>query len=332
MTIIIIGYYGNNFGDLLMLQGLLNKYVPDGCSIIILSYDNLDINTIELTKNLNICIHQIKRTCLRKLLRLYQKADRIIWGGGSCFNDIDGTGAVKQMLLAKIVHPSISVEYYGVGIDLKHNKRNTLYLKIALKICSSFVVRDEQSYELVKSNIKSSLCDDPVFLVKRQIEELVPTQEFFSDLIVSYRCVDSYFGEKSPLFLQQFVTNLQSLIQQDEELKKIIVFDADTSVDCSDNQYIFQSIQQLKNVSVQYLIKQPPSNLCKYIKGSKIVITGRLHIAVLAHFYSKKFVLLNYSSKNKSFLKKVKQENSLVEYTSLYNPNCLKHKLGLVHS
>lgn len=324
MTINIIGYYGKNFGDLLMLQSMLNMYIPKGCNINILSYDSLNIDVIDITNELNINVYHINQVSLIKLLRLYRNADKMIWGGGSCFNDVDGTGAVKQMLLAKIVHPSISIEYYGVGIDLKHNKYNIYCMKIALKICSSFTVRDGASYEVVKNNKKTSLCNDPIFLIKEWLEELVPAKEHISDIIISYRCVDSYYREKAPLFLQQFIDNIYTLIRHNKSLSNVIIFDADSSIDSDNNKCIYESMRKWTNVHVKYIGHQRPSDLCKYIRGTKMVITGRLHVAVLAHLYLKEVALLNYSKKNETFLKSHNRENALVAYTSLHNPDCIK--------
>lgn len=81
----------------------------------------MEYNKIKLPVNKIVNIYYGLELNIKKRVNIYRVSNVILWGGGSCFNDIDGTGAVKQMILAKFVNPRIKVDYYGVGIDIKKN-------------------------------------------------------------------------------------------------------------------------------------------------------------------------------------------------------------------
>ena len=319
MIINIVGYYDSNFGDLLMLQGIINNLPSRFNKVNILSYGNLDVNKLSISHNAEICTHNIKMS-LVKLAMLHKEADVLMWGGGSCFNDVDGTGGVKQFLFAKIVNPKIKIVYYGVGIDIKHNIKNYVLLKTVLLICSKFAVRDVKSYEIVKNYNCSELIDDPIYLNKRWLDN-VKSKRSPHKLFLSYRCVNDYYPKTYSIYIDSFVSNIMNLLKK-INYKNVCIISGDEKVDNNDNKFIYKAITNTFT-DVEVVFKNTSLvDTCREIKSSSLVITGRLHIAVIASYYNVPFFLLNYSEKNKQFVAK-ERRGHLVEYESMQDKEYL---------
>lgn len=320
MVVDIIGYYGSNFGDLLMLQGVLNN-LPSGClKVNILSFGILNLADLDYSCNAIVNSYYI-RMPLKQLIQLYKEAEVIMWGGGSCFNDVDGTGGVKHMLLAKLVNPSVKIVYYGVGIDIKKSFLGKLYLKIALSISERFAVRDERSFDMIKKYSFAELIDDPIYLNKKWLLS-INTSNKRSSLVISYRCINSYFPNAYKSYLMNFLINLKSVLRTNS-FTDVYVINADSSVDKNDNLYISKELIS-SCVNVRYIEKQSLKEICGVIGSSSLVITGRLHLAVVASVYNTPCLLLNYSEKNKQFAMKGDSKLiTLAEYPLLSDSNYL---------
>lgn len=314
MVIDIIGYYGVNFGDLLMLQGLLNSLPAKYEKVNILSYDDLDISKLNILCKADIHSYNIRMPLL-KLAILFKEADVLMWGGGSCFNDIDGTGGVKQMYFAKIINPKIKIVYYGVGIDIKNNRKHYAYLKAALFISSRFAVRDLKSYEMIRKFKCSELIEDPIYLNKEWLDN-IKAENIDRKLFISYRCVDKYYPNTYSIYLRWFIDNIVNLIEMNH-FSNVCIMSADGRVDKVDNLSIINSIYKTSANVISNLEAFSLKDICSHIKSSSLVVTGRLHIAAIASFYNVPYLLLNYSEKNRQFTIKENKTERLVEYVSL---------------
>lgn len=328
MVIDIIGYYGHNFGDLLMLQGILNHLPNDCVKVNILSYDKLNIGDLNLSCNAEVHSFYI-RMPIPKLIKLFREADSIIWGGGSCFNDVDGSGGIRQMLLAKLVNPSIRIEYQGVGIDLKKNRHNKFCLKMALFLSSSFSVRDHKSYDIVKKHSCTKLIDDPIYLNNDWLKK-IKSNIHERRLIISYRCIDKYFPQNKKNYLESFCRNIESLIATGG-YNDVYIVNADSRVDNQNNSYIASRLETLNLPVLNFVQQRPLEEICSLISSSSLVITGRLHLAAIASLYNIPYILLNYSEKNRQFALLHNNISSLVEYKELQYDNRLRDLLYLIN-
>lgn len=327
MILCIIGYYGKNFGDLLMLQGILNHLPADCNKVNILSYDQLDLIPLGINTKAKIVVYSIRMPLIKRI-KVFKESDRIMWGGGSCFNDLNGTGAVKQMLLAKFVNPRIKIEYYGVGIDIKNNRINRLYLYTALCISSRFAVRDQKSYDMIKNRSNTELVEDPIYINKEWFES-VKSKDRKKTLLISYRCVDKYYPSKHGHYIHNFLKNIKSLINS-ENFDNIIIIDADSNVDGPNNKYIFNSLVHETDLKVSYGHNLSLSEICLLLSSCTLVITGRLHLGAVATMYHTPCLLLNYSEKNLQFALN-HNEAMLVEYEDLKVSSFLIQKYKQIH-
>lgn len=317
MTITIIGYYGCNFGDDLMLQGLITKYDNKNCNLIVLSYADLNLNDITYNK-CRLSSYNIKNISLKEKIKIFHISEYVIWGGGSCFNDVNGTGAIKQMLLAKFVNPHIKVIYSAIGIDIKSNKLHKLYLHLAILIAHEFSVRDKMSLETVKKYKKVFLCKDLIYINTPLLASIIPCQ-LDNYLLISYRNINEYFPKNSKIYLKYFISYIIRLAYKNK-IRNIVVFNCDIIEDSDDNLTIFKNLKKdMPNTNIIYNDTTDTKEICSLIKGADMVITGRLHAAVIANYYNKRFQLLNYSKKNEAFVAEAKKNHSLLEYEDLAN-------------
>lgn len=323
MILIIVGYYGKNLGDLMMLQGIINSISECYDKIIVLSYDNLNLDELDINDRPKIKSYSIHLR-IRKKIKLFKLANIIMWGGGSCFNDIDGNGGIKQILLAKLVNPKISVEYYGVGVDIKKNIINRFCLYLALTVSSNFAVRDKHSYDIVKNFRCSKIIEDPIFLNKSWFEN-IPSAIKGNSLVVSYRCVDKYFPKSSKKYLNSFIKSIASVIEN-LSYSHVYVLPCDRNVDEQDNRYIVEKLYSVYNISSTYIPSYSLKDFCSVLRSSSMVITGRLHVGIIASLYHKKYLLLNYSEKNKQFTQADNNPDSLIEYNEIFDSNFLLDK------
>jgi len=307
----------------MMLQGIINSISECYDKIIVLSYDDLNLNELDVNDRSKVKSYSIHLP-LRKKIRLFKVANIIMWGGGSCFNDIDGKGGIKQMLLAKLVNPKISVEYYGVGVDIKKNMINRFCLYLALTVSTNFAVRDKHSYDMVKKFKCSKIIEDPIYLNKAWLDN-IPKTIMENTLVVSYRNVDQYFQKSSQDYLNSFIKSIAIVIEH-QSFSYVYVLPGDCNMDEQDNRYISEKLLSDYNISSTYIQSYSLKEFCSVLRSSSMVITGRLHVGVVASLYHKKYLLLNYSEKNKQFTQADNNPDSLIEYNEIFDPNFLLDK------
>lgn len=327
MTISIIGYYRNNFGDLLMLQGILNALPLSVSKVYVLTYGNVaDIQQLYVGDcNIEV-ISILKKRFSFSLLKALWKSKFIIWGGGSCFNLADkGRGGIKWMRLFDLF--STKVVYWGVGIELDNEHRILKALHSAIKISTYMVLRDERSYEIAKrlhsrGKCKLLLSKDPIFL-----NNFVVSDDFDrNELVICWRNIENYniLGIQSREVLCQFCDNVTYFVNN-YALSRVVILAADKDVDDKDSVFILDYLLR-SDVAVVYNSNSSLQEKCEILNTAKYVVTGRLHIGVYSIMRSKKVCFLNYSQKNEAFVEcyKLPQE-CLVEYQELRNKETINN-------
>ena len=159
--ILIIGGYGvGNFGDELILSGIINQLYA--------SYPMAEITVISYDPNETERFHQVSAIHPYQLkLGILLKTNVLIIGGGTIFRK---HMTIKAQLipfvgiLMKILNKKTMLIYYSLGIDSKTPAFAKFMLKLSGKYIDIFSVRDKKSLKLVKKmQIKSNvyLVHDP---------------------------------------------------------------------------------------------------------------------------------------------------------------------------
>jgi len=302
----IVGYYGDNYGDLLMLYGVINNIPPIYSQVNVLtnsSYIQFE-NLKKFDKKIVFFNYGTNKTST--VFKALKGSDKIMWAGGTCFNDVNGTGAVKIMLIAKLLGKKCL--YFGIGVNTLRKFKSKLYLWLGLLVSSNFIVRDEISKEVIEQ-CNFLLFD--LFLKKKifKIPDLaylylhdvnVSNSKLDYDLLISYRNVKKYFFNHHE-FLNQFNIAVDTICQN-YGFKKIAIIDADKEEDTDDSLYIKNHLQKV-GYAVDYIENISLDEKIKFILASNYIICGRLHVAFSAYYFNKPFLLLNYADKNLAFIK-----------------------------
>lgn len=324
----VIGYYTSNFGDLLMLKGLLNTIPQNYRLLYILTYGQLslcELGDVGLERK-RIQIVNLTRSKIKNVLPLITAmftSKAIIWGGGTCFNPKENAyGGLRYM---KLFHKwGASVNYLGIGINTNQKTPVLIEsLREALKISDYFIVRDKESQDLIRTEIEPAfnyLEPDLIYLNHFESFAITPKDDIEKIAFVSYRCVDSYYV-KSKDYRDAFISNLIKVLET-IPIDRVILYPSDRIIDFADNEYIAKEVikHSPKTVLVDFLDSIPVTEALSLIERSKIVITGRLHVGVVSAIFGVPFQLLDYSSKNRAFIKDMGlNDKVLVNYESLDN-------------
>lgn len=330
MTISIIGYYDTNFGDLLMLKGIIDSVPRNVNEIYILTYSYAKLDLSFINSKVKLYPIQIKnRRFSIKLLRALLLSKYIIWGGGSCFNLNDkGTGALRWMSLFRFF--GARVIYYGIAIELDKESRILYYVRRAIDLCSKFYVRDQASFEISKqfSTEKVYKVCDPIYLnnlnAERSKTAIINNEKTF---LICYRDLSNYFSECG-VYFENFKKAISCLIDG-KIFTKILVFVADEHVDADISYTLYNYIlQNHKNVQCNICINSPLIKKCELIRQADTVITARLHVGVYASFFGIDTIFLNYAQKNENFVRENNiRSDRLVSYEELSDETIFLRRL-----
>lgn len=306
-----------------MLRGLLNTIPPNYDHLFILTYGELlhqNAREIGAPSDKLIIInlkHKLRSSFL--IMWALSTSRSIIWGGGTCFNSKENSyGGIRYM---KLFHFwGAKVYYVGVGVNtdcitdlLVKNIRK------AIAISENFTVRDKLSLSLIKEKIDplfNSIVPDLVFLAGLPKRKKKGSKRY---LLISYRCIDSYFYNAS-YFREAFINNI-SIFLCNEKIEKVYIYPIDQKVDYYDNRYIADKLLSEKmclGTDIEFIDSLSIEKTINLINKASFVITGRLHVGIVSALLRVPFLLLNYSSKNRAFVKDYHiNDNVLVDYNEL---------------
>lgn len=172
-NVLISGYYGfNNTGDEAMIETMSVMLAKRDCALIVLS------SNPERTKEL-YNVQAYNRYKLPEIIKAIKKADIVISGGGTLFQDITSKKSIWYYLgivkIAQFFRKKVCVAYQGIGpIDTKPYRRmtkNTLNKK-SVKLIG---LRDNQAIEYAKKlgikEDKISFSSDMIFMMQPPAKE-----------------------------------------------------------------------------------------------------------------------------------------------------------------
>lgn len=309
MQISIIGYYGGNFGDLLMLDSLIQELKPVYEVINIFTYGDSAILEGVLVKE-KVNIYSLKKgLSILDFVRLIKNSRSIIWGGGTCFMDEGGTGGVKYMALARLV--GVKVFYLGIGVDNFQKLRTRLYIKLATLISSGFYLRDEISYKSVKelSSINSGNIHLAADLAFMHSSHNISNN---SDRYIVFCCRDlKDYKNQNNSEINLRLAGLALDIARNLGVHKIYNLICDYDVD-KEQALICQSFFLNNGLECIKIDGKEFYSAVDILKGSTFTITSRLHPAVVSHNFRVPYSLYNYSNKNLKFATEVNETDRII--------------------
>lgn len=314
--VVIVGYYGSNVGDIAMLQTLISLFSE--YEIVVYTYSDKICKTVyELTGG---AIHIIKNNRISTFFHFLKdasSASAVMWGGGTCFMDEGGDGAIKYFLLARLFCKRIY--YVGIGVGKSKRFRTKIILAGALLISSKIYLREFSAAKKFPGFYREKIGYVPDLVYRYPLLLNKDDDNSYSNsLLIAYRNVDNYFGSvKSKEYLQNFCRAINCLFEH-SEFSKVVLMNTDSECDSEDLSFIEKNIFPSGYVEI-ISIDSGISRIVEEISKSSYIITARLHIALMAFANNRKFCLLNYSPKNVSFLEQAGVNGALIEYADLAN-------------
>lgn len=303
-NIVLIGYYGANFGDLLMLQVLLNNFIVRNIDVEILTYADVALLKVFLRENNfdNVRCRQIQLVSFFDFYKIIKRSNSIVWGGGTCFMDEGGTGGIKYMFAAKLLGARVS--YIGIGVDSFRRFRTKACIFAMGVIASTIIARDKTSFEVIGRHLwrqshKLSLAPDIAFgAPKHEMSDIAPSSGA-PYIALCARDLTEY-ENLSGVDRSKELLNLAMRISKDLSLRTVCIIVGDLEKDLSISKHLEK--QLLLNDFDCLLIDGSHLNLAiNVLAHAQFVLTVRLHPAVVAHIEGVPYALYNYSDKNEKF-------------------------------
>ncbi|EJM19963.1 hypothetical protein PMI21_01328 [Pseudomonas sp. GM18] len=315
MNVSIIGYYGDNFGDLLMLKSLLSLKKP-GLVFTVLTYGDAEsLRKQSFISDNDVGVVELNKANALAAYKKVMSSSAIIWGGGTCFMDEGGTGGIKYMALGRLF--GAHVIYAGIGVDNHKKLKTRLILFLATLIAKALYIRDSASLQAVKKinpwmrsgKIKQSV--DLAYALDIDDTQGASSLDGTDDyIIVCLRDLEGY-GEQSSADIYRQLLGVSIKACRALGINKIGVLNADAEVDAGVSLYAERELEGC-GFSV---FKIPGSDIdqsIECIKKARHVISARLHPAVVAYAVGTPFSLYNYSDKNKKFTAETHTDECLI--------------------
>lgn len=320
MNVSVIGYYGNNFGDLLMLKSLLSVQQP-GVVYTVLTYGHGDaLKKQGFISGNNIAVVELNRENRLLAYKSIINSSAIIWGGGTCFMDEGGTGGIKYMTLARLF--GASVIYAGIGVDNHKKLKTRLILFFATVIAKAIYIRDSASLQAVRKinpwiisgKIKQSV-DLAYALNTTDIHSVADLEDGGDYILLCLRDLEDY-GSQSSGDICNRLLDLSIRICWQLGVNKVGIFNADAEVDTNVSRYAESELAD-RGFKVFKISGSDIEESMAYIKGARHILSVRLHPAVVAYSLGTPFSLYNYSDKNKKFTAETQTESCLIHQDAI---------------
>lgn len=292
LKILIVGYYGSdNAGDEMLLKAtidLLNKVYHEP-EITAITYSVKD------TKEKH-GINGISRNRYFEILKGIKEADIVVGGGGSMLQNVTSNRSLLYYLailsLGKLLGKKVVLLGNGIG-PLK----DRFYLKLTMKVLKSLdgiVLRDEDSYELLKSNNLNNiyLGNDLVFTLNMDHKMATKPKKIIFNLRKWF--YDDNFSHT----IRQFIEYLTK-----EGFDVVLV-----PFQKGNDDIVLRDIEKkLENSKVRLLENQDYNGLLEEIASGELFIGMRLHGLIFSSIFNKPFIALSYDPKVAIFSRKLGQ-------------------------
>lgn len=319
----LLGYYGSNLGDILMLKALLQMFRKKGCAVSVISYAKADLPDFfeycELSPTNFYSLEGLGYwQKMTTFLRAVRDADLVLWGGGTCFMDQEGgSGGLKLMMLARLMGKSIAYGFVGIGSCRRLLTRTVVLL--ATLLSRMVILRDRRSFEFLNSLLpcflhrKIMLSKDPFYWLLQDFDagNVEP-----GSLVISYRGLESYVSSEHDRdrYLEGMVRAVGMMVAQGS-VSTVKIVCADGRVDNKDRDRLAFELAST-GVQIQH-IPATVSDIVKAICTAETVIAARLHVAMLALVAGRSVAVLNYSPKNLYMLEEFGFSNGCTNYEDL---------------
>ncbi len=279
-NIVISGYYGfKNFGDEAILSLLIKKLQNKNVTVI--------SSNPEYTKSLYGNIQSIYTFDFKNILKKISSSDILISGGGSLLQDVTSVKSLFYYLIIIFIALFLrkKVIIFAQGIGPINSKIGQFLTRILLKKCEYISVRDEKSFELLKSwGIKSELLCDPIFSID------IPDSEKDNTLAIQLRDFKTV--------TEDFLNNLANFVCEKFSDCDIKIYSLQDDIDLEICKSFERKLKKL-NPDIKTEIHYHLTNhkIIEELSKAKYVIAMRFHAIIIGLLANAKIWAINYDIK-----------------------------------
>ena len=312
--ICISGYYGfDNFGDetiLKILTSNLKKFSPMPEITVFSS------NPDKTAKNLEV--KSVNSFKIFDVIKSLKECDYLISGGGSLLQDATSLKSLIYYLSVIIIAQFFKKEtiIFAQGLGPLNNKFFAQITFFVLRHCKYITVRDENSYNLLKShNIKAVICSDPVWNIEKTNSEKTDAAGI---QLRDYKTLTD-----------TFLNNLAECISKYYGNNEIWLLSLQNSIDLSVCEKLKEKIHKLNpQINIKIIENTDNNKVIEDISKLNTLIAMRYHANVIAVKNNVKTVPVNYDIKVKKLAEDFNIECLELNSTKEEMDDCFKKILN----
>lgn len=279
--VLLSGYYGSkNFGDEAILYVLVQKLKNITRNICVLSSDPKFTSSVYL-------VDSVYKFNFFQILKEILKNDVLISGGGSLLQDATSFRSLLYYLFIIFISLFLKKEVIIVaqGIGPINNRFGKFLTKKLLKKAKLVTVRDDKSYELLKSwGINSQNINDPMFGLS------LPQNTPMNRVGVQLR--------KWKTISSKFLNDLAKYINKYFAHKEIYIYSLQENLDmpvCQEFAQILLNINPKIKLQIEHNLNIP--EVISSFRNLDFMISMRFHGCLLALKYGIRTCALSYDEK-----------------------------------
>ncbi len=326
--IVLLGSYGRgNVGDdvfLVALTKLLGRHTVTANSA------HNDLLPTEVINKIST-ISTISNKDIIDKLKVFLKADYIIYGGGDLWVELYGSRFPRIALWKMAVVNTVAkvsrkkVIYVGCGCG---NIRgfSLLLAKYSALLANLIIFRDEISRQKIRKDAKTQVLPDLSITLSSKDIKLVNNVVKTLGIIPMYYIPDPVANY--PKYLAQMISSCQYALKQNISVKLIPMLKDPAIYDdvkvCDD---IFKSVKALDiGADISILKEVDSSNINDILQTIDVCLSTRLHGSILAAWLHVPVIGVSYRPKVSRFLKSVGLEISSID---IHDTDSLNDKMDL---
>lgn len=309
--VLILGNYGaKNFGDELMLRGILHGLEKEGgCEKVVLSADPAETERLHGVKSFYVFptgLRSFLRFKTMETIRQYRHADQVIFGGGTLFTDeVPRTIWISGMQILPAIVLKKKIVCLGQGVGPLHKNFSKWVVRQLFSRFEKIQVRDQESAEILK-NIGVSktieVAPDPVFTIP--LKPAHSSQKTSKKLLVSLRegpFLNSDFPEKLAAFLDR--VHVQQKLQTE-----FLIFE-----NSGNDRALSEKVAHLMTSHKPVITSVDFSNFETIFSSGAAALNFRLHANILSFRSKIPCIGFAYETKVKNLFKSVGKANFVIE-------------------
>lgn len=308
--------FADNFGDVLFYDIFLKESISQNIEVDLINISDSVKSHLKYTHNGS-----------KKVIRRIIETDGIVFIGGGYLGEPThaskkeklrwGLSKIKHILYVGILGMIFrkKIIFIGAGAGPISNPITKWVVKILANYSEKAIVRDKESYKFLKKigvkNEKIKQTADTAILLKNYYN--INASDKNEKSIVVHFSESPEYSEKATLLMNDVD---RFMIENPEYHLKAI-----TDHNGGGQNRAIEYLEKKYKDKVETHIYKSPESLINFLNQSSVVITNKLHIAIVSTTLNKSVISVPYHSKVKRYFKQINQSDRCISFHELEEGN-----------